>query len=31
MENTPSAGESKGYEAFRALVDREAETSYAPR
>ena len=25
-----AGGESKGYEAFRSLVDRDAETSYAP-
>ena len=26
-----AGGESKGYEAFRSLVDKDAETSYAPR
>jgi len=25
-----AGGESKGYEAFRSRVDRDAETSYAP-
>ena len=25
-----AGGESKGYERFKALVDRDAETSYAP-
>ena len=26
-----AGGESKGYEAFRSLVDKDAETSYAPK
>jgi len=26
-----AGGESKGYEAFRSRVDRDAETSYAPK